>query len=158
MPSRKLEQTTALDIHGKSHAVPADRPTGFAQRADRENDDVAYLYQPLHPAVLRTLKQLAEMAAAAKTPISICGDMAGDPFFTWILLGLGFRDLSMDPDRIPLVKGVIRGTSLVEADQLTTQALALESEVDIIALVRHAIAHRFPDELEGFAPAPTDPA
>jgi len=124
----------------------------YAFAADRENDDVAYLYQPLHPAVLRTLKQLVEMAAAAGKPISICGDMAGDPFLTWILLGLGFRDLSMDPDRIPLVKSVVRRSSLAEAKSLAARALELESEVDTVALVRQAIADRFPDELEGFVP------
>lgn len=125
----------------------------FSFAADRGNDDVAYLYQPLHPSVLRTLKQLAEMAGAAKKPISICGDMAGDPFLTWMLLGLGFRNLSMDPDRIPLVRAVIRGSSLAEAQRLTAQALELESEIDTVELVRLAMADRFRDVLEGFVPA-----
>lgn len=124
----------------------------YAFAADRENDDVAYLYQPLHPSVLRTLKQLADMARAADVPISICGDMAGDPFLTWILLGLGFRDLSMDPDRIPLVRAVVLGSSLVEAEGVATQALQLESEVEAVDLVRNTIADRFPEELEGFVP------
>ncbi len=124
----------------------------YAFAADRENDDVAHLYQPLHPSVLRTLKQLAEMARAADVPISICGDMAGDPFLTWILLGLGFRDLSMEPDRIPLVKAVVRGSSLLEAERITAQALRLESEVETVDLVRNAIGDRFPGELEGFVP------
>jgi len=55
--------------------------------------------------------------------------MAGDPFLTWILMGLGLRDLSMDPDRIPLVKAVVRGSTLAEATQLATEALALDDEV-----------------------------
>jgi len=130
----------------------------YAFAADRENDDVAHLSQPLHPSMLRTLKQVAEMAGAADTPISICGDMAGDPFLAWILLGLGFRDLSMDPDRIPLVKAVVRGSSLVEAEELTARALQLESEGETVDLVRSAIAGRFPDELEGFVPAATAPS
>jgi phosphotransferase system enzyme I (PtsI) len=124
----------------------------YAFAADRENDDVAYLYQPLHLSILRMLKQLADMARAAEVPISICGDMAGDPFLTWILLGLGFRDLSMDPDRIPLVRAVVCGSSLVEVERVTTQALQLESEVETVNLVRNAIADRFPDELDGFVP------
>ncbi len=120
--------------------------------ADRENDEVAYLYQPLHPAILRMLKTLAEVARAAEIPISICGDMAGDPFLTLVLIGLGYRELSMDPDRLPLVKGVVRGTSLAEAEALAADALKLENEVEIIALVRAKIADRFAAEMDGFLP------
>src|SRR2546429_6800498 len=62
--------------------------------ADRENEDVAHLYHPLHPAILRLLKSAIDGASGARKPISICGDMAGDPAFTWVLLGLGLRSLS----------------------------------------------------------------
>ena len=127
----------------------------YAFAADRENNDVAYLYQPLHPAVLRTLKAMIEAAGTAGIPISLCGDMAGDPFLTWILMGLGLRELSMDPDRIPLVKAVVRGSSLVEAEALAAQALALDSEVEIGALVRSSLGERFAAEIEGWSP-PTD--
>jgi phosphoenolpyruvate-protein kinase (PTS system EI component) len=64
----------------------------------------------------------------------------------------------MDPDRIPLVKAVVRGSSLVEAEELTARALQLESENETVDLVRSAIAGRFPDELEGFVPAATGPS
>ena len=120
--------------------------------ADRENDEVAHLYQPLHPAILRTLKSLAEVARTSGIPISICGDMAGDPFLTWVLIGLGYRELSMDPDRIPLVKGVVRGSSLVEAEALAAEVLELGSEVETIALVRAKLGDRFAVEMEGFLP------
>jgi phosphotransferase system enzyme I (PtsI) len=124
----------------------------FTFAADRENDEVAHLYQPLHPAILRTLKSLADVARAADVPISICGDMAGDPFLTLVLIGLGYRELSMDPDRIPLVKGVVRGSSLAEAEKLAADVLSLESEVETIALVRAKIGDRFASEMEGFLP------
>ncbi|MBN2577267.1 MAG: phosphoenolpyruvate--protein phosphotransferase [Deltaproteobacteria bacterium] len=120
--------------------------------ADRENDAVAHLYQPLHPAVLRTLKSLAGSAQTADVPISICGDMAGDPFLTWILIGLGFRDLSMDPDRIPLVKAVVRGSSLSEAEALTAEALKLETEIEVSDLLESRLGLRFASEMEGFRP------
>ena len=123
--------------------------------ADRENEAVAHLYQPLHPAVLRTLKSLAGIAQTAGVPLSICGDMAGDPFLTWILIGLGFRDLSMEPDSIPLVKAVIRGSSLVEAEALTTRALELETEVEVADLLEGKVGLRFAAETEGFRPRPT---
>jgi phosphotransferase system enzyme I (PtsI) len=124
----------------------------YAFAADRENEDVTYLYQPLHPAVLRILKSLVEAAAAASISISLCGDMAGDPFLTWILVGLGLRELSMDRDRLPLVKAVVRGSSLVEAEALARDALALEDEVEIGELVRDRLEGRFANELEGFIP------
>ena len=87
----------------------------YAFAADRENDDVAHLRHPLQPAVLRLLKQMIDAAAHARVPISICGDMAGDPALTWLLLGLGLRDLSMDPHSIPMVKAIIRRSSLADA-------------------------------------------
>jgi len=120
--------------------------------ADRENEAVAHLYQPLHPAILRTLKSLAGIAHTAGVPISICGDMAGDPFLSWILIGLGFRELSMDPDRIPLVKAVIRGSSLAEAEALTAEALELETQAEVSVLLEARVGLRFASELEGFRP------
>ena len=121
----------------------------YAFAADRVNDEVAHLYQPLHPAVLRMLKSTVDAARAAKVPISLCGDMAGDPFLTWIVMGLGLRELSMDPDRIPLVKAVVRGSTLAEATQLATEALGLDDEVEIRALVSERLGARFADEIEG---------
>ena len=125
----------------------------YAFAADRDNDDVAYLHQPLHAAVLRMLKSLAEAAQAARVPISICGDMAGNPFLTWILIGLGFRELSMDRDRIPLVKAVVRGSSMAEAEALVREALALEDEDQVGELLRSRLEDRFATELDGFIPA-----
>lgn len=126
----------------------------YAFAADRENDEVAHLYQPLHPAVLRMLKFVVDAARVGRVSLSLCGDMAGDPTLTWILIGLGLRELSMDPDRIPLVKAVVRGSSLAEAEELTAQALTLDSTVEIRELVRSRIFDRFAAELDGsFGPA-----
>jgi len=120
--------------------------------ADRENGDVAHLHQPLHPAVLRLLKTLVETARAASVPISICGDMAGDPFLTWILVGLGFRELSMDRDRIPLVKAIVRGSSVEEAEALVREALAAEEETEVAELLRSRLESRFAAVIDGFIP------
>ncbi len=115
--------------------------------ASREDQDVGYLYHPLHPAVLRVLKQIVEKAAEARRPVSICGDMAGDPAVTWILMGLGLRNLSMDPLSIPVVKSVIRATRLDEAQRLTQRALSLDSAVEIEGLVASIMEARFPLEI-----------
>jgi phosphotransferase system enzyme I (PtsI) len=124
----------------------------YAFAADRESGDVAHLHQPLHPAMLRTLKSLVEVAAAAGAPLSICGDMAGDPFLTWVLLGLGFRELSMDRDRIPLVKAVVRGSTIAEAEAFVRESLDMEDETEIAERLRSRLEGRFESELEGFVP------
>src|SRR4029079_18243703 len=122
--------------------------------ADRENGDVAHLHQPLHPAVLRTLKAVVETARSAGVPISRVGDMAGGPSLTWILIGLGFRELSMDRDRIPLVKAIVRGSSIEEAEDVVREALAMEEETEIAALLRSRLEGRFATVIEGFIPQP----
>jgi phosphotransferase system enzyme I (PtsI) len=122
--------------------------------ADRENGDVAHLHQPLHPAVLRTLKALVEAARDAEVPISICGDMAGDPFLTWVLVGLGFRELSMDRDRLPLVKAIVRGSSVGEAEAAVREALTMEDAADVADLLRGRLEGRFASVIEGFVPPP----
>jgi phosphotransferase system enzyme I (PtsI) len=128
----------------------------YACAADRENADVAHLRDPLQPAVLRLLKQTIDAAARAGIPISICGDMAGDPTLTWILLGLGLRDLSMEPHAIPAVKAIIRGSSMEEAQALATKALASPNEQETARLIEAAMRPKFAAELEALLPA-TDP-
>jgi len=115
--------------------------------ADRENEDVANLYHPLHPAVLRLLKSAIDGANGAGKPISICGDMAGEPAFTWVLLGLGLRSLSMSPRLIPAVRSVISASRIDEMEGLVAQALTLRSETAVEDLVLGVMRERFPLEL-----------
>jgi phosphoenolpyruvate-protein phosphotransferase (PTS system enzyme I) len=115
--------------------------------ADRENEEVEYLYHPLHPAFLRLLKSAIDGARGAGRPIAVCGDVAGDPAFTWVLLGLGVRSLSMSPRSIPAVKSVIVASTLGEMEALLAQALSLHSEVEVETLVLDVMRRRFPLEL-----------
>ena len=94
------------------------------------------------------LKAVVDGARAGNVSVSLCGDMAGDPSLTLILMGLGLRELSMDPDRIPLVKAVVRGSSLAEAEELAAQALTLDDEIGIGELVRTRLGNRFADVIE----------
>ncbi len=82
---------------------------------DRGDEQVAHLYNPLHPAVLRLIQFAVEAALRARIPVSLCGEMAGDPRFTVLLLGLGIRDLSMAPNKIGRVKQRIRALDMVAA-------------------------------------------
>jgi phosphoenolpyruvate-protein phosphotransferase (PTS system enzyme I) len=84
---------------------------------DRGDEQVAYLYDPLHPAVLRLIQFAIEAAHRGRIPISVCGEIAGDPRFTALLLGLGIRELSMAPASIPRVKQRIRSIDTVAASR-----------------------------------------
>lgn len=75
---------------------------------DRVDDDVNYLYDPLHPAVLRLIRTIIDAGERANIPVSMCGEMAGDPLYTRLLLGLGLRIFSMEPMTLPEVKKTIR--------------------------------------------------
>ncbi len=89
--------------------------TMYTLAIDRGDDQVASLYNPLHPAVLRVMQFATESALRARIPINICGEIAGDPRYSALLLGLGIRNLSMSSMGLPLVKQRIRSLSLDEA-------------------------------------------
>ena len=73
----------------------------YSLAADREDEHVGYLYHPLHPAILRSLRNTVAAAVAGGKTVAMCGDMAGDPMLAWVLLGLGLRNLSMAPRQSP---------------------------------------------------------
>jgi phosphotransferase system enzyme I (PtsI) len=98
------------------------------------NDRIAHLYEPTHPAVLRTLKAVVDEARAAKIPVSVCGEMAGDPVLAPLLLGLGVDSLSMTPPLIPAVRYIVRAMSMKEARALAKAALDMSSAKEIQAL------------------------
>jgi phosphotransferase system enzyme I (PtsI) len=100
---------------------------------DRGNDRIAHLYEPTHPAVLRTLKHIVDEAHRAKVPVSVCGEMAGDPLFVPLLLGLGVDALSMTPPLLPAVKYLIRAMTMADARDLAAEALMLSSAKEIYA-------------------------
>ena len=108
----------------------------YSLALDRVNEHVGYLYQPLHPAILRMVKQTVEAGHAAGKRVGMCGEMAGEPLFTLVLLGLQVDDLSMNATSVPLVKSVIRGATLQEARDLAEQTLTLSCHEDIERLVR----------------------
>ncbi|MBW1704395.1 MAG: phosphoenolpyruvate--protein phosphotransferase [Deltaproteobacteria bacterium] len=87
----------------------------YALGIDRINEHVAYMYQPFHPAILRMIQKVVNAARDAGIGVSLCGQMAGDPFCVPILLGLGIDELSMNARTIPLIKMIIRSLSMEEA-------------------------------------------
>ena len=109
--------------------------TMYTLAIDRGDEQVAHLYNPLHPAVLRLIQFTAEAALRNRIPVSICGEIAGDPRYTALLLGLGIRELSMSAIKLPRVKQRVRS---IEFKAAVTRALAIMDQSDssrIAALV-----------------------
>ncbi len=142
-----------LNIEVPSAAVVADRLAAevdffsvgtndliqYLLAVDRTDPRVSALYEPLHPAVLRTLSGIVRAAATAGRALSVCGEMAGQPLQAVLLMGLGFRELSMAPSSIPRVKEALRAVPAAEAQALALRALELSSGPEIEALVRDAL-------------------
>jgi len=95
----------------------------YSMAVDRGNREVAYLYNPLHPAILRTLKFVSDAAKKEGIKLFMCGEMAGDPFSLPVLLGLGLDELSLNPQSIPLLKNLIRSISLADAQKFLGKVL-----------------------------------
>jgi phosphotransferase system enzyme I (PtsI) len=102
---------------------------------DRGDEQVAHLYNPLHPAVLRLIQFAVEAALRARKPVSLCGEMAGDPRYTALLVGLGIRDLSMAPSNIGRVKQRIRTLDMAAATQRARAIMDQADDKTIAALV-----------------------
>ncbi|MEY4939016.1 MAG: hypothetical protein RIQ93_751, partial [Verrucomicrobiota bacterium] len=100
---------------------------------DRVNDRIAHLYEPTHPAVIRMLKFVVDEAHRNNIPVSVCGEMAGDPVFAPLLFGLGVDCLSMSPAWLPSVKYLVRAMSMADARALAAEALTLGSPKEIYA-------------------------
>jgi phosphoenolpyruvate-protein phosphotransferase (PTS system enzyme I) len=100
---------------------------------DRVNDRIAHLYEPTHPAVIRTLKHIIDTAHKENVPVSVCGEMAGDPVFAPLLLGLGVDSLSMSPTWIPAVKYIVRAMTMADARALAAEACSMASPREIYA-------------------------
>jgi phosphotransferase system enzyme I (PtsI) len=112
---------------------------------DRQNEHVAYMYEPLDPAVLRLLRNVSDAAHQANIPLAMCGEMAGDPLYAAILLGIGFQHLSMNVASIPWVKRVVRSIRMQDAVELATLVMQQTTAGQARATAENFIEERFPD-------------
>jgi phosphotransferase system enzyme I (PtsI) len=106
-------------------AIGTNDLTQYTLAIDRSDQEVAHLYNPLHPAVLRLIQFTVEAANRARIPLSVCGEMAGDPKLAAVLMGLGVTELSMSATNIPLVKRNIRRLSLTETARKVNRIMEL---------------------------------
>ncbi len=120
----------------------------YSLAIDRSNERVTYLYEPLHPAVLRLIKSIVDQAHKAKIRVAMCGEMAGDPLCCLILLGMQLDELSMNHLAIPRIKRIIQQSTLSESKKLLTQAMSYNNAFDVRSYVQDYMNERFPDEFQ----------
>ncbi len=115
----------------------------YTVAVDRGNDQVAYLYNSFHLGIIRLLKMVIDNAHENNIPVTMCGEMASDPYATVLLLGLGLDAYSMTSSSIPEVKQIIRSISVVEAQELVDKILNIELASEIEQYVRKWMNERF---------------
>lgn len=113
---------------------------------DRVNENVSYLYNPLHPAVLRLIKNVVDAAHSTGISVVMCGEMAGEPLYLPILLGLGIDELSMNPLCILKIKKILRSISYHDAQQLAAQVDQFKTATEIENFMRQELNKRFHHE------------
>ena len=114
---------------------------------DRNNHQVAHIYQPLHPAVLASIKQIVEAGHAANIPVAVCGEMAADPYCLPVLLGLAVDSLSVNPIAVPGIKDIIRRLDRSDCQALADEALACRTAGHVNRLARRFMHARIHDDL-----------
>jgi phosphotransferase system enzyme I (PtsI) len=119
----------------------------YSLAIDRGNENVSYLYEPLHPAILRLVKTVIDAGKKAGIPVEMCGEMASDPIYAIVLLGLGLEIFSMNPSSIPVIKNVIRSVRYKDCRRIAEVALQKKTAQEIEEFVIESVAMRFPEGL-----------
>ena len=114
---------------------------------DRGNDVVSGLYQEFHPAVVRFLRRIIERGKGEKVWVGMCGEMAGDPLATMLLLGLGLDEFSVVPHILPEIKKIIRSVHYSEAKHLANRVLEMDTEDEIKSYMKEVMRKKIPDIL-----------
>jgi len=119
----------------------------YSLAIDRGNENVSYLYEPLHPALLRLLKFIIESGKKAGIPVSMCGEMASDPLYAVVLVGLGLERFSMNPSNIPVVKNVIRSLRYKDCKKIVEAAMEKRTAQEIEEYMIESVALKLPEGL-----------
>jgi len=119
----------------------------YSLAIDRANENVSYLYEPLHPALLRLIKGVIDAGKRAKIPVSMCGEMAADPLFAVVLIGLGLEIFSMNPSAIPVIKNVVRSVRYKDCRKIADVVLNKKTAQEIEEFIIETVAMKFPEGL-----------
>ncbi len=120
----------------------------YALAVDRVNEKIAYLYEPMHPAILKLIKMVVDNGHAAQRWVGCCGEMAGDPEAAVLLMGLGIDEISASPIALPKVKKIIRSILFSDAQRIAVQALEFHTGSEVQHYVREEIRKLAPELIE----------
>jgi phosphotransferase system enzyme I (PtsI) len=115
---------------------------------DRSNEQLSEFYQPLHPAVLRSLRRVVDVAHAAGIEACICGEMAGDPLYLPLLMGLGFDELSMGSASIPRVKQILRRCTRQQATAIAATCATFSTAAEVESYLKSEITSHFAESFD----------
>jgi phosphotransferase system enzyme I (PtsI) len=116
--------------------------TQYTLAVDRANERVAYLYSPHNPAVLKLIREVVQVANKAQVAVNLCGEMAGEPLYCELLVGLGLRQLSMAPKDIPEVKRIVRSTTIKRCEAVARKVMRFDGDRQV-----HNFLHKSLEEL-----------
>lgn len=117
----------------------------YTMAVDRVNEKVAQLYDPTHPAILRLIRSVVEAAHNNNIPVAVCGEMAGQPLYVPLLVGMGVDELSVGASSIPRVKEVIRLLKLTDAQELAATTLHVTHGHEVQAMLNALLQRIDPD-------------
>jgi phosphotransferase system enzyme I (PtsI) len=123
----------------------------YTVAVDRGNERVASLYTAANPAVIKLMKSVIRAARRGKVETSLCGEIAGDPVYTMLLIGLGLRSLSLVPSQIPAIKQVIRKVNVEDCERLARKIGSLDSDRRILMTLRSELQKIVPEALGGWS-------
>ncbi len=123
----------------------------YTVAVDRGNERVASLYTATNPAVIKLIKSVIRAARRGKVETSLCGEIAGDPVYTMLLIGLGLRNLSLVPSQIPAIKQVIRKVTVEECERLARKIGSLDSDRRILSTLRNELKKKVPEAIGGWS-------
>ena len=124
----------------------------YTLAADRNNENVAHLYNPADPAVLRLMRGVVKAANERGIEVNVCGEMSGEPLYTPLLIGLGLRQLSATPRKIPEIKRIIRQLRVPEAERVAEQALQMETARQVSNFLRDQLRRILPEAADRIRP------
>jgi len=146
VPSAAI-MASSLAREAKFFSIGTNDLVQYTLAVDRTNEQVAGLYIPAHPSVLSLIKDTIRAGIRADIPVSVCGEMAGDPLYTLLLMGLGLTTFSMNSPDIPEVKRIIRSTSLAHAKEVARRVMSFDAERQINNYLRDETRKILPEVL-----------
>jgi phosphotransferase system enzyme I (PtsI) len=116
----------------------------YTLAVDRGNEAIAEIYEPLHPAVLRAIKTVVDAGHRYGIRVGICGEMAGEPLYAVVLVGMGLEEFSVSPYLVPEIKTIVRQTTYPEARELAERCLSLATPSEVRTVVTEFMSRRYP--------------